>query len=92
MKAAVRISMALVMASLAAPAMADGEWWRPDQVENRIDRRESVIDRQTYTGRGDVVEDFYDAAESVADRRDGVVLPRFDRHERRSTRRIIVAD
>jgi hypothetical protein len=70
----------------ASPALADHPWWRIDRVEDRLDRRESVIDRRVDHGVWDVVEDRLDAIESRADRRNVAVLPRIDRHERRSIR------
>ena len=68
----------------ATPALADPVWWRADRVEDRLDHRESVIDRRVDHGLWDVVEDRLDAIESRADRRNLAVLPRIDRHERRS--------
>lgn len=59
-----------------------------DRLEDRIDRRESVIDRQVDNGRLDVIEDRLDTAESIADRRGIERTPRIDRVERRSWRRI----
>ena len=75
--------------TMAAPVMADVLWWRLDRAENRVDRRESVVDRQTDYGRLDVVEDWYDRVEGGADRRDAALLPRFDRHEKRTVRRLL---
>lgn len=54
-----------------------------DRLEDRIDRRESVIDRQTDNGRLDRIEDRIDAVESAADRRGIERWRRIDRHERR---------
>ncbi|MEL7107193.1 MAG: hypothetical protein AAGM21_14820 [Pseudomonadota bacterium] len=59
-----------------------------DRLEDRVDRRESVIDRQVDNGRLDVIEDRIDRAESVADRRGIERTPRIDRIERRSWWRI----
>ena len=88
MKAVIGLTVALGFASLAAPVMADVAWWRFDRIENRIDRRESIYDQRTDYTRGDVIEDWWDIRESRIDRRDGPLLPRFDRHEWRSLRRI----
>ncbi len=68
----------------ATPALADRVGWRADRVEDRLDRRESVIDRRVDHGVWDVVEDRLDAIEGRFDRRNLAVLPRVDRHERRS--------
>lgn len=55
-----------------------------DRIEDRIDRLETTIDRQTNHGRLDVLEDRIDAAESISDRR-GIEGPRWiDRRERRA--------
>lgn len=55
-----------------------------DRVEDRIDRRESHIDRQTDNGRLDRLEDRWDFRESRLDRRGIEHTPRIDRAERRS--------
>ncbi len=59
-----------------------------DRLEDRIDRRESIIDRQTDNGPLDRLEDRVDRVESIADRRGIDRTPRIDRHERRSWWRI----
>lgn len=59
-----------------------------DRLEDRIDRRESVLDRQVDNGLLDRIEDRIDRAESIADRRGYEFTPRIDRHERRSWRRL----
>lgn len=73
-------AMAVGFAVTAEDAAA-GPW---DRIEDRIDRRESVVDRQADTGPLDVIEDRIDAVESIADRR-GIEGPRWiDRRERRA--------
>ncbi|MEM9709425.1 MAG: hypothetical protein AAF871_11605 [Pseudomonadota bacterium] len=67
---------------------AAAEAGRLDRIEDRIDRAESIIDRQTDNGRLDRIEDRIDAAESVADRRGFDRPRRIDRVERRSWRRL----
>lgn len=86
MKAVLGFSVALGFATLAVPALADDGWWRLDRFENRVDRRESIVDRQTDFGRRDVVEDYYDRLEGRADRRNVADFARFDAHERRTAR------
>ena len=70
----------------ATPALANHGWWRADRLEDRLDHRESVIDRRVDHGLADVLEDRLDAIESRLDRRNLAVLPHFDRHERRTIR------
>lgn len=61
-----------------------------DGVENRIDRAENRIDERTDNGRRDRIEDRLDRAEDRLDRHDIEFDHRFDRHERRSWRRIVL--
>ncbi len=82
-------AVALGVGLIAGPALADVYVWRFDRVENWIDRAESIHDRRTDYSFADVIEDRWDRFESLADRRDGLVMPRFDRHEWRSVRRIL---
>ena len=75
---------ALILSTLPAAADRGGRFPVADRVEDRIDRRESLIDRQVTTGPLDLVEDRLDRIESRRDRR-GLEGPRvIDRHERRS--------
>ncbi|MDD9921536.1 MAG: hypothetical protein OXQ92_04530 [Boseongicola sp.] len=76
--------MACTTATLVVTAAEAGPRNWLDRVEDRIDRRESIIDERVDYGRRDVIEDRIDRRESVADRR-GYEGPRFiDRWERRS--------
>jgi hypothetical protein len=80
---------ALALTLAAAPALADisvptGQGTRVDRIEDRFDRREGYIDRQSDTGRPDRIEDVVDARETVADRAGHPGLRVVDRHERRS--------
>ena len=75
---------ALALPFLAAPALAGPL----DRWEDRIDRRESYIDRQTNNGVLDRIEDVVDRRESVRDRRGFDGPSAIDRHERRSWRRL----
>ena len=79
-------ALAAFIALTAGPALADHVWWRADRVEDRLDHRESVIDRRVDHGLADVIEDRIDAIEGRLDRRNIAVLPHFDRHERRTIR------
>lgn len=62
----------------------DAEAGPLDRLEDRIDRRESIIDRQTNSGPLDRIEDRVDRLESIADRRGIERTHRIDRIERRS--------
>jgi len=82
-----------LMAALAAmsiPATADAGAWRDrlDRMEDRVDRRESYIDEQVDYGPRDVIVDRFDRIESRRDRLGYDRPSRFDRHERRSWRRL----
>lgn len=57
---------------------------RLDRIEDRIDRRESYVDRQVDNGRLDRIEDVIDRRENVADRLGHPGRRWVDRHERRS--------
>jgi hypothetical protein len=59
-----------------------------DGVENRIDRAENRIDERTDNGRRDRIEDRLDRVEDRLDYREIEFDHAFDRHERRSWRRI----
>lgn len=63
--------------------------WTPwlDAAEDRIDRAESIKDRQTDNSRLDVLEDRADRIESRRDKRGFDNAGLFDRHERRSWKR-----
>jgi len=79
----------LALALLAAPAFADAPHGIDrggvlDRVQDRIDRRESYVDRQTDNGVLDRVEDRNDRREDIADRRGFAGNRQVDRHERRS--------
>ena len=71
---------------LAAPALANPLWWSADRIEDRLDRRESIIDRRVDRGPLDVAEDRLDAIEGRLDRRDIVVVRHPHWHERRTIR------
>ena len=74
--------------SLAATVPATAAELTPrekfDRLEDRIDRRESYIDRQTDNGWRDRLEDVVDRREDFRDRRGFDGPSRIDRHERRS--------
>ncbi|NNE87872.1 MAG: hypothetical protein HKN27_07325 [Silicimonas sp.] len=77
------------IATTAAPTLAEaGPRDRLDRIEDRIDRRENVIDRQTNNGPLDRIEDVADRIEDRRDRQGFDGPSRFDRHERRSWRRL----
>lgn len=78
--------IAAVLGILALPAAAADFTPREklDRLEDRIDRRESFIDRQTDNGWRDRVEDVIDRREDYFDRRGYAGSRRVDRHERRS--------
>lgn len=59
-----------------------------DRLEDRIDRRENIIDERVDHGRRDVIEDRFDRLEDRRDRAGHDGPSWFDRHERRTWRRI----
>jgi len=59
-----------------------------DRIEDRLDRRESLIDERHDFGPRDVIEDRLDRLESLADRAGFDTPGRIDRIERRSIRRL----
>ena len=74
-----------VLVATAIPTGAEaGPRERLDRIEDRIDRRESIIDRQTNNGPLDRLEDVVDRREDIRDRRGFDGPSRIDRHERRS--------
>ena len=81
-----------LIAALAATSISTGAEAGPrdrlDRLEDRIDRRESYIDEQVDYGPRDVIEDRFDRIESRRDRLGYDGPSRFDRHERRSWRRL----
>ncbi len=86
------IALAAALVS-TVPMTASAAGWgdradRLDRIEDRIDRRESRIDEAYDRGPRDVIEDRIDRIESVRDRRGYDGPSPFDRHERRSWRRI----
>ena len=83
-------ALAAFAALIAAPAFANPLWWSADRVEDRLDRRESVIDRRVDRGPLDMAEDRLDAIESRLDRRDIVLVPRPHWHERRTIRARVI--
>lgn len=78
--------LSVAVLSMAIPAAASDLTPRErlDLIEDRIDRRESIIDRQTHNGPRDRIEDVIDRRESIRDRRGFDGPSRIDRHERRS--------
>ncbi len=84
MKTTTVIAAALTLTVLSQPAAAGPRW---DRLEDRIDRRESILDERVDHGRRDVIEDRFDRIESRRDRA-GKPSPRFiSRWERRSWRK-----
>ena len=81
------ILTALVVATGFVAQGAPTEAGVLDRIEDRLDRRESYLDRQVDNGRRDRIEDRIDAVESRLDRRGIEHTPRIDRHERRKIRR-----
>ena len=76
----------LLTLGLAQAASADHYRFK-DRLEDRIDRRESILDERVDHGRWDVIEDRVDRWESRRDRA-GKPSPRFiSRWERRSWRK-----
>ena len=80
------VTMTIMSIAVAAPAVADELTVRErlDLLEDRIDRRESIIDRRTDNGPLDRLEDIVDRREDFRDRRGLDGPSRIDRHERRS--------
>ena len=89
MKTLIIATTALGLAA-ALPAMASDLTPRErlDRLEDRIDRRENIVDRRTNNGPRDRLEDIVDRREDIRDRRGFDGPSRFDRHERRSWRRL----
>ncbi len=84
----IALTAGVIGLGLAAGAADAADGNLIDRIEDRIDRRESYIDRQTDYGRLDRIEDRLDRREDIRDRR-GLDAPRpIDRWERRSWRRI----
>ena len=78
---------ALAAGFLAEPAAAGPKHKVWDRIEDRIDRRESYLDRQVDYGRRDRIEDRIDRWEDRRDRQ-GKPTPRFVRKwERKSWKR-----
>jgi len=85
----VRTTMTVLLFSLVAvPALAHHRGGPLDRLEDRIDRRESIIDERVDHGPLDVLEDKIDRIESRRDRRGFRTPPALNRAERRSWRRI----
>ena len=83
------VTLIAVLAATSIPATAEaGPRHYLDRLEDRIDRRESYIDRQTNNGRWDRIEDVIDRREDFLDRRGFERHPIINRHERRSWRRL----
>lgn len=73
---------AATLAAVALPATAaNGPW---DRLEDRLDRRESYLDRQVTHGLKDRIEDWVDRVEDRRDRADKPVPAVLRRWERRS--------
>lgn len=78
------LTASLALGVAAAPAQADPRHKAWDRIEDRIDRRESRLDRQVNHGPRDRIEDRVDRWEDRRDRA-GKPVPRFvNRWERRS--------
>lgn len=78
---------ALSLGLTSAPVQAGHKHKAYDRIEDRIDRRESYLDRQVDNGRRDRIEDRIDRREDYRDRQ-GKHSPRFvNRWERRSWKR-----
>jgi hypothetical protein len=62
--------LAALVAVTAVPGFAHGVHLNPDQVEDRMDRRENRRDEAVDHGPLDVIEDHLDRAEDRRDRRE----------------------
>ena len=86
MKYAVLATSALTLSALMTEPAAAGPRQVWDRIEDRIDRRESILDERVDHGRRDVIEDRLDRIESRRDRA-GKPSPRWiSAWERRSWR------
>ena len=86
----VKTTLTVILLSVAAaPAMAHHRnGGIADRIEDRIDRRESIIDERVTHGPLDRIEDVIDRRESYRDRHGLRTPPALNRAERRSWRRI----
>jgi hypothetical protein len=81
---------ALLTFTIVTPSLAWGPWIDP--YEDRLDRAENRYDERHDNGRRDRIEDRADRTEDRLDR-NGVELGHaFDRHERKSWRRIVTPE
>lgn len=84
---AVTAMFCLTTLPMAQTVQAASPWSIWDRIEDRIDRRESILDERVDNGRRDVVEDRIDRVESRRDRADKSGSRLVNAHERRSWRR-----